>query len=132
MTPRACSEMSLGPKFRHVRLKSFPHPSLRPGLLSFERESRGLVHISTNIYPHTGTTLLGSTVDIISGTLGQAFGGAGGYIAGSSSLVDYICSVAPGLILTTAFPPIEYQRASAADRVLLQIHTRVLKAKLRA
>jgi 5-aminolevulinate synthase len=86
--------------------------------------------------PHTDVM---SRVDIISGTLGKAFGGVGGYIAASSSVVDYIRSLAPGFIFTTSLPPsvmagahaaVEYQRACAADRVLQQIHTRTLKAEL--
>jgi 5-aminolevulinate synthase len=80
-------------------------------------------------------------VTIIEGTLAKAFGCHGGYITGDFKVLDYIRSVAPGFIFTTALPPptvaaaltsIRVLKADHARRALLFDRAETLKAKFAA
>ncbi|CAI5756107.1 unnamed protein product [Candida verbasci] len=75
-------------------------------------------------------------VDMITGTLGKAYGCVGGYITGKANLIDWFRSYAPGFIFTTTLPPaimagasasIRYQRATLSDRIAQQKNTRYVK-----
>ncbi|KAJ3195819.1 mitochondrial 5-aminolevulinate synthase [Irineochytrium annulatum] len=80
-------------------------------------------------------------IDIITGTLGKAYGVVGGYIAASASLVDLIRSYAPGFIFTTSLPPpviagaltsVRHLRESQVERAGQQFNTALLKDRLGA
>jgi 5-aminolevulinate synthase len=79
-------------------------------------------------------------ITVIEGTLAKAFGCHGGYITGDFKVLDYIRSVAPGFIFTTALPPPTVAAALASIRTLKADHARrallfdraeTLKAKFR-
>jgi 5-aminolevulinate synthase len=80
-------------------------------------------------------------ITIIEGTLAKAFGCHGGYITGDFKVLDYIRSVAPGFIFTTALPPptvaaalasIRTLKADTARRARLFNRAETLKAKFTA
>uniref|UniRef100_A0A8C8RKP4 5-aminolevulinate synthase n=1 Tax=Pelusios castaneus TaxID=367368 RepID=A0A8C8RKP4_9SAUR len=66
-------------------------------------------------------------MDIISGTLGKAFGCVGGYISSTSSLIDTIRSYAAGFIFTTSLPPMLLAGAIESVRTLKSTEGQVLR-----
>lgn len=68
-------------------------------------------------------------MDIISGTLGKAFGNIGGYIASSANLVDVIRSYGAGFIFTTSLPPTVLAGAQKAIEILASDEGRDLRSR---
>jgi 5-aminolevulinate synthase len=82
---------------------------------------------------------LAHRIDVIEGTLGKAFGCMGGYITGSTALVDFIRSFASGFIFTTAIPPavasaattsIRHLKTSGEERAAQKANVAQLRRKL--
>lgn len=68
-------------------------------------------------------------IDIVSGTLGKAFGNVGGYIASTDNLVDMIRSYAAGFIFTTSLPPTVLCGARKAVEILASEEGRNLRER---
>uniref|UniRef100_A0A8C6TZY5 5-aminolevulinate synthase n=1 Tax=Neogobius melanostomus TaxID=47308 RepID=A0A8C6TZY5_9GOBI len=68
-------------------------------------------------------------MDIISGTLGKAFGCVGGYIASTSALIDTVRSYAAGFIFTTSLPPMLLAGARQSIQILKTEEGRMLRRK---
>jgi 8-amino-7-oxononanoate synthase len=72
---------------------------------------------------------LGNLVEVQMGTLGKAIGAAGGYIAGSRTLIDFLINRARSFIFSTAPPPAQ---AAAAVAALRWLQTSEGKERVRA
>lgn len=66
-------------------------------------------------------------IDLVTGTLGKAFGNIGGYVAGSANTIDMIRSYASGFIFTTSLPPTTLCGSLASIRVLRSDEGRKLR-----
>lgn len=97
-------------------------------------------HLKSGLASPVDETVM-SRVDMITGTLGKAYGTVGGYVAGKASLIDWFRSYAQGFIFTTTLPPaimagssasIRYQRSTIMDRIAQQKNTRYVKNNLNA
>lgn len=64
-------------------------------------------------------------VDLWMGTLSKSFGSAGGYIAGSKELVEYLKYTAPGFVYSVGLPPPSTAAALASLRLLQREPERV-------
>lgn len=87
-------------------------------------------HLDWELQEQGGNTKgsLMDRIDIITGTLGKAYGNVGGYIAGSHRFVDLIRSFAPQFIFSTTLPPAVLTGATTAIEVLMESnHTRKLQ-----
>jgi 8-amino-7-oxononanoate synthase len=73
---------------------------------------------------------LAERVEIHMGTLGKALGTAGGYIAGSKSLIDLLINRARSFIFSTAPPPIVSAMATAAVRLVQSDEGEALRSRL--
>ncbi|KAK6176719.1 hypothetical protein SNE40_014963 [Patella caerulea] len=68
-------------------------------------------------------------IDLVTGTLGKAFGNMGGYLVGSSNTIDMIRSYLAGFIFTTSLPPTVLSGCLASIKVLASEEGRELRAK---
>lgn len=95
-------------------------------------------HLKAGIAQPSSPSVM-NRIDMVTGTLGKAFGTVGGYVTGKSKMIDWFRSYAPGFIFTTSLPPavmagssasVRYQRSTLMDRIAQQKNTRYVKNNL--
>ncbi|UJR10173.1 hypothetical protein I4U23_014389 [Adineta vaga] len=89
---------------------------------------------AVGLYGHNGAGIgerdhLLHKMDIITGTLGKAFGSIGGYIAGDEKMTDFIRSYGSGFIFTTSMPPTVLASSLAAIEISMSDEGRLLRSK---
>ncbi len=110
-----------------------------PDILQIARDTNSIVCVddshSTGVLGKTGRGtaehfgVLGE-IDVITSTLGKALGGAaGGFVAGSSVLADYLTQRSRPQLFSNALPPTVAASALAAVRVVEQHPERVQKLR---
>jgi 7-keto-8-aminopelargonate synthetase and related enzymes len=70
-----------------------------------------------------------ASIDILMGTLSKTLASCGGYIAGSSALVEYLKYTAPGFVYSVGITPTNAAAALAALRVLEAEPERVARVR---
>jgi 5-aminolevulinate synthase len=82
--------------------------------------------------------LLGQ-VDLVQGGLGKGYGVVGGFVSGSSEMIDFLRNHAPGFIFTTALPPgvaagalasVRHLKTSGVERTALMRRVATVRARL--
>lgn len=68
-------------------------------------------------------------VEIWMGTLSKTLAACGGYVAGSSALIEYLRFTAPGFIFSVGLPPADTAAALAALRIMLREPERVARVQ---
>ncbi|MDR2191507.1 MAG: pyridoxal phosphate-dependent aminotransferase family protein [Endomicrobium sp.] len=98
---------------------------------------------STGVFGKEGRGLAGvdAQIDVIIGTLSKAFAAQGGFVCGSSQLVNYLINKSRAFIYTTAVSPaicaaalkaLEIIKKSDDQRILLSVNAKYLREKLSA
>jgi 8-amino-7-oxononanoate synthase/acyl carrier protein len=70
-----------------------------------------------------------SDVDLWMGTLSKSFGSCGGFVAGSSELVEYLRYTTPGFVFAAAIPPANVGAALGALKMLIREPERVARLR---
>ena len=110
------------PRFLELRKK---HKTL---LLVDEAHSLGTLGATgRGLGEHWGVAR--SDVDLWMGTLSKSLGSCGGYIAGSTELVEYLKYTAPGFVYSVGLPPSSAAAALAALTVLQREPQRVARLR---
>ncbi|MBW4534414.1 MAG: aminotransferase class I/II-fold pyridoxal phosphate-dependent enzyme [Pleurocapsa minor HA4230-MV1] len=76
--------------------------------------------------------LLATDVDLWMGTLSKSFASCGGYIAGSSELIEYLKYTSPGFVFSVGMSPANTAAALAAIKLLKSEPERAIKLQSRA